>query len=510
MEAAGMGRMGEDLPSSALFHTSHNDDHDHENEPCFSPGSPGDTTTPRAQSRQRGRPKQKRRTRRTAIIQGPLVKLWKQTTTSLYPSKFLPKHAMLEDSGSEDEQGNKERSLRRSKQSLSSPIPFPLPKTAPAASKRDTQARSSRSSSWRTRIPKRLKTSTKERFFLSIPSPHKSYENRNNNNNNNMTPNTIDTKDTFGYIMDHEDDYEDEDEHEFCLEEEDSSPHSWQDTPSSSPLLLQYIRRSPRGSNRHHHQHNDSTTEAEQLYFRGMQDALAQERTKVADLISLSTQTILRRNRGGNRLKNTLPLQIIRWHDRLVLGAELRATQDRMRKEIEYLETANTHLKARAVTIQTSQKREWNISSNTMQVYLAQATTCSATNAQDVVALVQERKRTLEALHERLVQEIGMVFLRTVLKTSRRGDDGLTMNALGLELAVKRLSSLPHVTLHVKTFRALCVRERYSILWIYRHLIDDDDDTTRVVPNNKERVFSLSLTYSCTTNTSSAVSQARG
>jgi FtsZ-interacting cell division protein YlmF len=132
-----------------------------------------------------------------------------------------------------------------------------------------------------------------------------------------MTPNTIDTKDTFGY-MDHDDDYEDEDEdeHEFCSEEEDSSPHHRQDTPSSSPLVLQYIRKSPRGSNRHHH---NSTTEAEQLYFREMQDALAQERTKVADLISLSTQTILRRNRGGNR--NTSPLQIIRWHDRLVLGA---------------------------------------------------------------------------------------------------------------------------------------------------------------------------------------------
>ena len=79
--------------------------------------------------------------------------------------------------------------------------------------------------------------------------------------------------------MDHDDDnydnhhyqeQEDEDEHDVCLEMDSLGPHSCQDTmsSSSSPLVLQYICKSPHGStSKSSHHANHCTTEAEQLYF---------------------------------------------------------------------------------------------------------------------------------------------------------------------------------------------------------------------------------------------------
>lgn len=179
-----------------------------------------------------------------------------------------------------------------------------------------------------------------------------------------------------------------------------------------------------------------------------------------------------------------------------------RARNERLRAEIEYLQTANTHLRATSVGTQAIIRRRQLESTKSIHEYINNSKKCSEMQCRDVIVMAKKLGPTIEAAKQRLKDEILLTFTKTVLVSNR--DSKFVLNPLGIEILVERLKRIPFVTFHPDRFRKKVASAGYStkaVMSILRDVIEDSVDpqhkifTFPLLDSSKANV--LTKTVSC-------------
>lgn len=200
-----------------------------------------------------------------------------------------------------------------------------------------------------------------------------------------------------------------------------------------------------------------------------------------------------------------------------VYTTELQSSMWQLEAMKEAWSTANSHLRSRLVADKALDRRMHRVERQLRDQIMTKSTSSSSLTPQDVVTMQQLRDDCLEAIRQKLRQQVLLTISKSIVLTNKRGSDRLyVVNSIGMDLMLARLGKLRGVQIDQEAIRKLWETHgttNAALMHLYRACLHDDDDDDEEENATKPRLFryhpdqlrtSLSTAKSTTTSSTSS------